>query len=331
MSPGPLSKVVVTWSGLKGPISQRFEQDVGLRGIELFIGDDRDEILRQLPDAEVTFVAPFDAEMLSAAKQLRWVHAHVGGVESYLFPEMVASPIPFTCIKSTFATVGREFAIAAMLLFARRLNHVIGTEALSVEVESRDHELHPEDLAGKTVGVLGLGNMGRAIARGAGSMGMHVLALARTPRPAPEQVDHLYTVEDIDHFLAQCDYVVIALPVTGQTRGWINQALLRKMKTSAYLIDCSGRLALYDFGALVRAIEEDWIAGVCLQPTGPVGSPDIPPAASSFWQRPNVVVSPCRGTSVEQDEVCLKLFFDNLNRYRSGQPLRDLVDKQAGY
>ena len=331
MSRGPLSKVVVTWSGLKGPISQRFEQEAGLRGVELFIGDDRDEILRQLEDAEVAFVAPFDAEMLGAAKQLRWVHAHVGGVESYLFPEMVASSIPFTCIKSTFATVGREFAIAAMLLFSRRLNHVVGTQALSVEVESLDHELHPEDLSGKTVGVLGLGNMGRAIARGAGSMGMRVLALARTPRPAPERVDHLYTDEDIDDFLAHCDYVVNALPVTELTRGWINQALLRKMKHTAHLIDCSGRLALYDFGALVRAIEEEWIAGVCLQPTGPVGLPDIPAPSSPFWQRPNVVVSPCRGTSVEQDEVCLELFFDNLNRYRTGQPLRDLVDKHAGY
>ncbi len=165
MSPGPLAKVVVTWSGLKGPIGKRFEQDSGLRGVELFIGDDRGEILRQLEDAEVAFVAPFDAQMLAAAKRLRWVHAHVGGVENYLFPEMVASRVPFTCIKSTFATVGREFAIAAMLLFSRRLNHVIGTEALSVEVDSRDHELHPQDLSGRTVGVLGLGNMGKAIAR----------------------------------------------------------------------------------------------------------------------------------------------------------------------
>ncbi len=331
MRPGQLSKVVVTWSGLKGSISQRFEQDAGLRGVELFIGDDRNEILRQLEDAEVAFVAPFDAEMLGAAKQLRWVHAHVGGVESYLFPEMVASPVPFTCIKSTFATVGREFSIAAMLLFSRRLNHVIGTEALSVEVESRDHELHPEDLAGRTVGVLGLGNMGRAIAQGAGSMGMRVLALARTPRSTPEQVDQLYTVENIDDFLAQCDYVVAALPVTDQTRGSINEVFLRQMKPSAYLIDCSGRLALYDFAALVSAIEEDWIAGVCLQPAGPAGSLHIPAPSSPFWKRPNVVVSPCRGTSIEQDETCLELFFDNLNRYRTGQPLRDLVDKQAGY
>ncbi len=331
MSPGPLAKVVVTWSGLKGPIGKRFEQDSGLRGVELFIGDDRGEILRQLEDAEVAFVAPFDAQMLAAAKRLRWVHAHVGGVENYLFPEMVASRVPFTCIKSTFATVGREFAIAAMLLFSRRLNHVIGTEALSVEVDSRDHELHPQDLAGRTVGVLGLGNMGKAIARGAASMGMRVLALARTPRPTPEQVDHLYTVENVDSFLPQCDYVVTALPVTDQTRGWINQALLRKMKRTAYLIDCSGRLALYDFGALVRAIEDERIAGICLQPSGPVGSPDIPALSSPFWQRPNVVVSPCRGTSVEQDEICLDLFFDNLNRYRTGQPLRDLVDKHAGY
>lgn len=331
MSPGPLSKVVVTWSGLKDPISQRFEQDAGLRGVELFIGDNRDEILQQLEDAEVAFVAPFDAEMLGAAKQLRWVHAHVGGVENYLFPEMVASPVPFTCIKSTFATAGREFAIAAMLLFSRRLNYVIGTEALSVEVESRDHELHPEDLAGRTVGVLGLGNMGKAIARGAGSMEMRVLALARTPRSTPEQVDQLYTVENIDDFLAQCDYVVAALPITDQTRGSINRAFLRKMKSSAYLIDCSGRLALYDFTALVHAIEEEWIAGICLQPTGPAGSLDIPALSSPFWQRPNVVVSPCRGTSTKQDKRCLELFFDNLNRYQSGQPLRDLVDKQAGY
>ena len=331
MIPNPLSKVVVTWSGLEGPIRKRFEQDAGLRGVELFIGEDRDEILGQLEDAEVAFVAPFDAEMLAAAKQLQWVHAHVGGVESYLFPEMVASRIPFTCIKSTFATVGREFAIAAMLLFSRRLNHVIGAAALSIEAESRDHELHPQDLAGRTVGVLGLGNMGTAIAQGAASMGMRVLALARTPRPTPEQVDQLYTVENLDDFLAQCDYVVTALPVTDRTRGWINAALLRKMKSTTYLIDCSGRLALYDFGSLVRAIEEEWIAGICLQPTGPTGSPDVPPPSAPFWQRPNVVVSPCRGTSVEQDEICLELFFDNLKRYRTDRPLRDLVDKQAGY
>ena len=323
-----ISKVVVTWSGYRDRILERSGRE-GYEALEFIISDDKDEIVAGLPDADVAFIAAWDADMLRAARELRWIHAIGGGVTGYLFPEMVESDIPFTCGKPAFAIPGAEFALGAMLMFSRRNHVTVGTPKLTQRSPSQEAGLRPVDLQGKTLGVLGMGGIGQALAPRAKAMGMRVLGTSRHWREAPAGVDRMYRMDEAVDMVAEADFLAVAVPETPETVGIVSEGLLAGMKWGAFILDCSGRPSLYDYGALERALASGQLGGVCFQPAGE--SQGMPPDDSDFWKRDNVVVTTCRGTSSEQEDLCLGLFFDNLRRVESGRPLLGLVDKTAGY
>ena len=321
-----VNKVVATWSGW----SDRFRAEAvarGRAGLTIHCADDRGDLLRHLAGADAAIVGPWDAGLLAAAPRLRWVQAASGGVEGYLFPEFVASPVPFTCLKPVFGTIAAEHALASMLIFARRYHHALA-RPLTPWDDAYGSGGDAVELAGKTAGIVGFGTMGRALAARARAFDMKVTAVARNPREAPPEVDLLVTPERLSEVLAASDYVVNCVPSTRETRNLVDAEFLAAMKPCAFLIDCSGRRGVFDFDALVRAVEEGWIAGVSLQPGAGEG---VPPAGSPFWKRDNVLVSPFRTTSHEGNERAVGLFFDNLERLEQGRPLLGLVDKQAGY
>ena len=330
MARNTVNKVVVTWAAWRDRILRKAEAE-GYGGVSFFISEDRDALIRELAGADAAMVVAWDSELLSAGRRLGWVHAVSGGIEGYLFPEFVESPVPFTCGKPTFGVPGAESALAAMLMVTRRGYYAMGRAKTDHWLESRDDELFPEDLAGKTVGILGMGRMGQALAPRAAALGMRVLAATRTPHGAMEGVERSYTVERMDEFLRQLDFVVISVPLTPKTRGMIDESVFEAMKRTAWVIDISGRAPIFDFAALVRAVERDRIGGLCTQPSGYHPELGMPPKESDFWRRDNVCVSPCRGTSKEQVAAGLDLFFDNLRRFEAGEPLDGLVDKRAGY
>ena len=330
MNQRTVSKVVVNWAHWQDQIPEK-AMEAGFGNVSFFVSEDRDQVLAEMADADVALVAGWYAEQLRAGKKLRWVHAVSGGIEGLLFPEFVQSPALFSCGKPTFAIPGAESALAAMLMFTRRNHVAIGQPKTDRLGESRDDELSPVDLAGKTVGILGMGGMGQALAPRAAALGTRVVAATRRRRGSMEGVDRSYTMDRLLEFLETSDFVVVALPVTAETRGMIDDTVFRHMKESAFLIDISGRPTLFDYRALVRAVQERRIAGICTQPAGHHPEIGMPPIDSDFWQMKNVVVTPCRGTSREQVAAGLDLFFDNLRRFEAGQPLLGLVDKQAGY
>ena len=139
----------------------------------------------------------------------------------------------------------------------------------------------------------------------------------------------LYGVDEAVDMVAEAEFVAVAVPETVETEGIVSEGLLSGMKRGVFILDCSGRPSLYDYGALERALATGQLGGVCFQPAGE--SPGMPPDDSDFWKRDNVVVTPCRGTSTEQEDLCVGLFFENLRRFESGKPLLGLVDKTAGY
>jgi phosphoglycerate dehydrogenase-like enzyme len=323
-------KIVVTWDGWRDRILSRAETE-GYGDVSFFISGDREDLMRELADADVAMVAVWDAELLSAGRRLGWVHAVSGGIESYLFPEFLESGVPFTCAKPTFGVPGAESALAAMLMVTRRNHFSAGQPATEHWLEARDDDLSPENLAGKTVGILGMGRMGQALAPRAAALGMRVLSATRTPRAATDGVQRSYTVEQMDEFLGPLDFLVVAVPSTPQTRGMIGESVFNAMKQTAWVIDISGRIPIIDYPALVSAIEQARIAGICTQPSGYDPDQGMPPQVSDFWRRENVYVSPCRGTSREQVAAGLDLFFDNLRAFEADEPLDGLVDKRAGY
>ena len=330
MNRNSVQKVVVTWSGWKERFLASAEQR-GRAALQFIIEDDRGVILQELADAEVVVAGPWDHDMLRAGVRLHWVQAMSGGVEGLLFPEFVESPVLLTCLKPIFGAPGAEHALAAMLMFTRRFHRAVAPSPMTQHDEGYDEQFQPVDLEGKTVGILGLGVMGRVLAEKASCLGMRVLALTRTSRNIPDCVESSFRPDELSELAACCDFVVVAVPVTRQTRGMIDESVLRSMKSDAFLIDCSGRPQLFDYHALERAIMEDRIAGVCLQPGGASPEQYIPTRDAPFWRRENVVVSPCRGTSAETERKALSLFFDNLDRFERREPLLGLVDKQAGY
>ena len=214
-------------------------------------------------------------------------------------------------------------------MFSRRNHVTVGTPKLTQRSPSQEVALRPVDLQGKTLGVLGMGGIGQALAPRAKGMGMRVLGTSRRSRDTPEGVDRMYRADEVADMVAESDFVAVAVPDTPETVGIVSEGLLAGIKRGAVILDCSGRTGLYDYDALERALASGQVGGVCFQPAG--DSPGMPPDDSDFWKRDNVVVTTCRGTSSEQEDLCIGLFFENLRRFESGRPLLGLVDKSAGY
>ena len=288
-------------------------------GVHLAAVGDAEAVAPHVPTADVLLVGDFDAALLARAERLRWVHAASGGVEKMLFPEFVASPIPFTCSKGVFDTPGAEHALASMLGFARNLIYDVQHRP------ARDYVYgSPTELRGKTLGIAGFGRIGRELARLAQAFGMRVIALRRSDGGEHPHVDEMLHRDELPRLLRESDYLAVAVPNTPETQQLIGASELALMKPSAYLIDVSGRDVIYDLDALADALREGRLAGASLQIAPP-------PDDSPLWDIDTFHLSFHRATSTEEERRWLDLFTDNLRRFRVGEPLLSLVDKHAGY
>jgi len=184
-------------------------------------------------------------------------------------------------------------------------------------------------LHSKTVGIVGLGSIGRQVARLSKAFGMRVLATRRSTRSATRtrSVDMLFSQDQLPQLLSDSDFVVLALPLTPETNNLIGEEELRAMKPTAYLINIA-RGNIVDEATLTRALEENWIAGAGLD----VFVTEPLPIESRLWELPNVIFSPHVAAEIEDyDLQATRLFADNLRRYLSGKRLRNVVDKKRGY
>ena len=308
-------KVLFTW--VPEPEGLRIVES-GSDDVSIQVAGDRARMHELIADADVACVGELDPELLAAAKRLRWVQALQGGVETLLFPELRESDVLLTCCKECFAIPAAEHALAVILAFSRRLEYDIRRRPYRSFVYTE-----PEELRGKTIGIIGLGNIGREIARKCRCFDMRVLGMARRPRRADSDIDMVFTREQMPELLSQCDFVVVAVPLTPETYGLIGTAEIAFMRPTAYLIDVSGRPALYDLAALESALRDKRIAGANLQ--------IVPPDDSPLWDLDNLLLSFHRTTSRQEVARCFALFAANLRRFRAGAPLMGLVDKVAGY
>lgn len=324
MSKSASLKVLVTWR------PDNLEQVKNcLEGIEVNDTVNREEMLSLIEDAEVAYVTGFDAQLFKRAKKLRWVHIAAGGVEKALFPEIISSEVTMTCVKTCFGTTAAEHALAVMLLFSRQLysdlRHRPGTSwDWEVPGALRVGGQWPTELSGKTVGIIGLGVIGKEIAKRARCFGMTVLGLSRQTRDELDYVDERFTPQGLPSLLSLSDFVILAVPNTPKTRGMIGMKELSLMKRSAYFIDVSGRPALYDLDAITKALSGKQIAGASLQL--PVCSFD-----SILLKLENLVICLHRIVSREETDRVLGLFCENLQRYHRGLPLIGVVNKAEGY
>lgn len=277
-----------------------------------------------LAEAEVVYGLRLPENVLSRAPKLKWIQVMSAGVDFFLDAEMVASPVILTNVSGIHATPIAEFVLGRMLMFAKQVSW-----SFQLQREKRWERFTPSVLRSKTVGIVGLGNIGREVARLAQAFGMRVLATRRSARQIgrARYVDIMLPPDQLRRLLAESDFVVLTLAFTPETNQFIGAKELRMMKPTAYLINIA-RGGVVDEVALIRTLEEHWIAGAALD----VFATEPLPVDSRLWELPNVILSPHSSGGMEDyNRRATELFCENLKRYVSGQKLRNVVDKKRGY
>jgi phosphoglycerate dehydrogenase-like enzyme len=286
--------------------------------IEAVVLPNREALRALLAEAEVV-AGSVPGPLLAAAPKLRWLHSWGAGVE--VSPELKQHPALFTCSKGNGAIPLAEHVILLMLMLARNVPRV-----LRAQQEHRWDKFVHGELTGQTLGIIGLGNSGQDLARKAKAFHMRVLGVRRTPAPCPD-VDEQLPRERLHDFLGQCDWVAMTAPLTAETYHMLGEAEFRAMKRSAYYL-CISRGATADPDALLRALREGWIAGAGLD----AHAVEPLPPESPFWDAPNTIITPHYGATTPLTyRRGADIFLENLRRYIAGEPLHNVVDKEAGY
>jgi D-2-hydroxyacid dehydrogenase (NADP+) len=217
-----------------------------------------------------------------------------------------------------------EHVLYMMLNFARKAMVNVVNKA-----NKRWEKIRSFELRGKTLGIVGFGHIGHECARLAKALGMRIITTRRTAAPdsALPTVDKVHPRNDLLKMLAECDFVLLALPLTQETTKIIGAAELRAMKPTAYLINIA-RGDLIDEPALIQALEEGWIAGAGLD----VFAKEPLPPDNRLWELPNTIITCHDSNSTGMaDARMVELFCNNLERYLADQPLLNVVDKEKGY
>ncbi len=287
-------------------------------------------IEKELGDAEVFFTFSLRAEQFKLATNLRWIHAPTAAVHQFLFPEFVDSDVVLTNAREVHGPVVAEHAIALIFALARKIPQAVRLQEKRSWGQEEIWSVgpRPREIADATLGLIGLGSIGRTVARLATALGMHVIAVREHPQEEkPEGVAEVFSTGQLDHMLTQSDFVVMAAPLTPATRGLMNANRFAAMKPDAYLINV-GRGPQVDEAALADALRGHRIAGAALD----VFEQEPLPPESPLWKLDNLLITPhTAGLTEKLWHRHYDLFSANLRRYLVGEPLLFPVDKQKGY
>lgn len=286
---------------------------------------DPEDYLANVPDAEIIFSKQFPAGTLERGQKLRWIQAGTAGVNHLLAAGIGARDILLTNARGAHGTPIAEQTLALMFAFANRLPTLLAAQTTHSHV-AKQVIAEKFELAGQTLLVIGLGDIGGTLAEKAALLGMRVLGVRRTSEPYPG-LDAQYTPDQLHTALPQADHVALCLPLTDATTAIVGEAELRAMKASAYIYNV-GRGASIEASALLRALQEGWIAGAGLDCT----DPEPLTTDSPLWDLPNVILAQhTSGSSPYNAQRITDIFLANLQRYRRGDPLQNLVDLAFGY
>jgi phosphoglycerate dehydrogenase-like enzyme len=292
---------------------------------EITIATSPGEALEAAPDAEVIF-GRIDERLFEHAKNVRWVHASTAGADSYLFDAFKQSDVLLSGDKGLVGSHLAETAFGLLLAITRRIDHALlaGAESWDNRVEYRRQEF---ELDGLTIGIVGFGGTGKAIAKRAAAFGMRCIAVDREPVATTSEVPEVWGLDRLDQLLAESDVVACGLPLTEETRSLFDSGIFSAMKSTAILINVT-RGECIDGEALATAIENGDIygAGLDVVPEEPL------PANHPLWSTKNVVMTPhTAGASQLRVGRNLDRFCRNLERFRAGEPLEGAIDKELGY
>ena len=289
-----------------------------------------EEIETELPDAEVLITFSVKPEQLAFAKRLRWIHSPAAAVHQLMFPQIVDSDIRVTNAREVHGPVVAEHVLALIFALAKKLHEAARFQQKHIwgQAPMWYSRPRPREIAGATLGLIGLGSIGRHVAKHASALGMRVIATRENPeKERPEGVEVVLAASELEQLLRQSDYVVLSAPLTPATRGLINAERLAQMRPDACLINV-GRGPLVDESALEEALREKKIGGAALD----VFEKEPLPADSPLWDLENLLITPhTAGITEKLWERHYALIAENLRRYLAEQPLLAVVDKSKGY
>jgi phosphoglycerate dehydrogenase-like enzyme len=303
---------------------------------------DEVEALREIADGEA-FFGKLTPALLAAARRLWWVQSPTASLEHYLFPELIAHPCVLTNMRGLYSDVIADHVFGFITCFARNFHlyirqqlegrwQPIGGGPIEQPFATGPATVSPADrahsrLADNTLGIVGLGHIGGAIARRGVACGMPVIAVDPRQTEGPPGVSAVWPVERLGELLARSDFVVIAAPHTPQTAKMFRREQFRQMKPSAYLINI-GRGAIVDLTDLTAALVAGEIAGAGLD----VCEIEPLPSDHPLWRMENVILTPhvaaCTPRIAERH---LEKLLDNIRRFAAGEPLVNVVDKSAWF
>ena len=276
-----------------------------------------------LADAEVIYGSVPLKNLIARAPKLRWIHTMLAGVDYLLDTNVAQSPVILTKTRGVHSQIS-ELVFEMILMFTKQ-----APLCFRLKQEKRWQQFTTVLLRSKTVGIVGLGSIGKDVARLAKAFDMRVVALRKSVKRVARSryVDIMLPSKQLPVLLAQSDFVVLTLPLTPETENLIGERELRTMKSTAYLINVA-RGGIIDEDILIRALSENWIAGAGLDTfvTEPL------PPDSRLWDLTNVILSPhIAGRVPNIDVPVTELFCENLRRYLNGKKLLNVVDKKKGY
>lgn len=303
-------------------------------------GDVSDFTEEQLGEMEVLYTRQALPEP-EQVPNLRWIQFHWSGIDDFVDQSLLRSDVIVTTLSGAAVPQMGEFAMTMMMALGHHLPAMMEDQGEKTWADKRFTRFRPVELRGSTVGIVGYGNIGREIARLCQSFGAEVLATKRDLKVlemggyaleglGDAQADipeRLYPPQALPSMASECDFLIVTVPLTPETRGLVNAKVFQSMKSTAYLIDLS-RGGVVDQGALVEALKEGGIAGAALDvyPVEPL------PESSPLWELPNVILSPhVAGTSGQYLARAADLFAENLRRYIANETLLNRYDPRRGY
>lgn len=299
-------------------------------GVRFSTPRDPADVDRVIREADVVLGYAAREDNFASARRLRWIQITAAGVgKRVLFPALVESDVILTNGRGLHSVAMAEHTIGVMLAFVRKLHLARDAQNRKRWIQD-DLWLDPRPfgtLRGATLGIVGLGSIGREIAVRAQALGMRVIALRRHPTSDPAPADAQWGPEKLGELVEASDWLVLSTPLTPETHSMIGPGELARMKPDAVLINL-GRGKLVDESALISTLQAGRIAGAALD----VFENEPLPESSPLWAMPNVIVTPhISGFGPRYWERAMELFAGNLRRYISGEPLQNVVDKHAGY
>jgi len=296
------------------------------REAELLVAEDGTELRAALPGAQVLCVTDFRTDAISeawsAADSLQWIHATSAGVDALLTDDVRDSDIPVTNARGIFDRCIAEYVLGQVIAFCKDFAE---NQRLQQRHEWRHRET--ERVAGRTILVVGAGSIGRQIARVCGAIGLAVDGVGRQARPGDDDFGAIYAQADLISVLPDYDFVVIAAPLTPDTKSLFGAAEFQAMASSARLINI-GRGPIVRTADLVAALQEGEIDGAALD----VFEQEPLPAEHPLWDLPNVAISAhMAGDFIGWKRALSEQFINNYQRWSAGKTLHNVVDKAHGF